>query len=151
MTPKMHKVATQLHAENADLERKLNDALAKLSLLQEQRPASSSSVELTGDTAGSVHGVPSATSVAPFVEGLTRPPALRTATGPPTEDKNKSTPVAPSTISADSWQEVNADNQDDQKEHKKTDTIPDGESQYAFEDAVSLADQDIVHVTGNEE
>ena len=45
----------------------------------------------------------------------------------------------------------NADNQDDQKEHKKTDTIPDGESQYVFEDAVSLADQDIVHVTGNEE
>ena len=57
---------------------------------------------------------------------------------------------SPSTTSADSWQNVSVDNQDD-KEQKKTDTIPDEESQYAFEDAVSLPDQDIVHVTGNEE
>ena len=151
MTPKTHKVVTELKEKNEDLEKKLHDALAKLSLLEEQRPPSSSSTDLTVDTVAPVHGMPSSDSVAPFVKGLTRPPAIRTAMDPPTEDKNKSTPVAPSTISADSWHEVNADNQDDQKEHKKTDTIQDGGSQYVFEDAVSLADPDIVHVTGDED
>ena len=109
-----------------------------------------SSADLTGDIAGSVQGVPTPTSVAPFVEGLTRPPALRTATGPPTEDKNKSTPVAPSSTVADSWQQVNIDKQDDKKERKEIDPSKDGESDYAFEDAVSL-DPNIVHVTGDED
>ena len=151
MTPKTHKVVTELKEKNDDLEKKLNDALAKLSLLQEQRPPSSSSTDLTVDTVAPVHGKPSSDSVAPFVKGLTRPPAIRTAVDPPTEDKSKSTPVAPSTISADSWQEVNIDKKDDQKEHKDIDSSKDGESEYAFEDAVSLVDPNIVHVTGDED
>ena len=150
MTPKTHKVVTELKEKNEDLEKKLHDALAKLSLLEEQRPPSSSSTDLTMGTVAPVHGTPSSDSVAPIVQGLTRPPAIRAAVDPPTEDMHKSTHVAPSTTSADSWQNVSVDNQDD-KEQKKTDTIPDEESQYAFEDAVSSIDQDIVHVTGNEE
>ena len=150
MTPKTHKVVTELKEQNEDLEKKLKDALAKLAHLEDQRLTSSSSTDLTTGTVAPVHGTPTSDSIAPFVQGLTRPPEIRAAVDPPTEVMHKSTDVAPSTTSADSWQKVDKQDDKEQKKTEKTDTIPDEESQYAFEDAVSV-DLDIVQVTGEEE
>ena len=150
MTPRTHEQVQRLSAENARLEEQLEEARNQLLLWEQQRVPSKSSPDPTEGSAEPPQGLPTPTSVAPTVEGLTRPPALRTATYPTTEDKHKPTLVATSsTSSANSWQRVDSNQKNDKKELNETSPGDGGESAYAFEDALST-DPSMVHITGEE-